>query len=204
MINTIIFDLGGVIVSKECEKLDALVSKALGIKFEDFKQAAAKYKSDLTKGKLTLLDAYSSLVNELNIGNYSARDILQIHMKIMGRIQCELDQNILYLIQRLRGEYRVVCLINTEPEVAVLARKNGLFAYFEKAYISTEMGMKKPDAEIYLVVLKDLHCKPENALFIDDKKENIEGAEKVGIRGIHYKPGMNLQKELARFSIKVK
>ena len=204
MIDTIIFDLGGVIVSPECEKLDALVSKALGIKFEDFKQAAAKYKSDLTKGKLTLLDAYSSLVSELNIKDYTAKDILKTHLKIMDRILDNLDQNILSLLQKLRKDYRLVCLANTESEIVSLTRKHGIYDYFEKAYVSPELGMKKPDAEIYLAVLKDLNCKPENTLLIDDKKENVEGAEKVGIRVIYYNPGMNLQKELVRFSIKVK
>jgi epoxide hydrolase-like predicted phosphatase len=198
MIDTIIFDLGGVLVSSDCEKVDAIIARALGINIKKFRLVVKEYKGDLTKGRLILLDFYSNLIKKLKIKDYAAEDILKIHMKIMDKIHNKINKKILFLIKKLRRNYRVVCLVNTELEIASLARKKGLYNYFYKAYVSTEMGMKKPDSEIYLAVLKDLNCKPQNALFIDDKKENIKGAEKIGIKGILYRKGINLKKELEK------
>ena len=53
---------------------------------------------------------------------------------------------------------------------------------FEKVYLSYEVGCRKPDQEIFELVLKDAELKPSETLFIDDSIQHVEGAKKVGIR----------------------
>ena len=45
----------------------------------------------------------------------------------------------------------------------------------------------KPDPEIYQLTLERIGCAPEEAVFIDDKRENVESAEKLGIHGIIFR-----------------
>ena len=53
------------------------------------------------------------------------------------------------------------------------------------------------------MVLNEIRCKPEEVIFIDDKKENVDTANRLGMMGIHYRWGDNLEKELASLSVKL-
>lgn len=53
--------------------------------------------------------------------------------------------------------------------------------YFEKAYFSQHMKLRKPNTNIFEQVLKDNHLDPAETLFIDDSPQHIEGAKKVGL-----------------------
>ena len=53
--------------------------------------------------------------------------------------------------------------------------------FFEKTYYSHEMGMRKPDREIFDFVLNDAQIKPEETLFIDDSPQHLATARSLGI-----------------------
>ncbi|SDS46910.1 putative hydrolase of the HAD superfamily [Polaribacter sp. KT25b] len=56
---------------------------------------------------------------------------------------------------------------------------------FKKAYYSHEIGIRKPDVEIFNYILNDSNLKAEETLFMDDSFSNIEGAQKAGIKTFH-------------------
>ena len=56
--------------------------------------------------------------------------------------------------------------------------------YFDAAVISGEVGLHKPQPEIYLLACERLAIEPEAAVFVDDLRENCAGAEAVGMRAI--------------------
>jgi putative hydrolase of the HAD superfamily len=58
---------------------------------------------------------------------------------------------------------------------------------FDAVVISGEVGMRKPDADIYVHTLKLLGCRPGEAVFVDDLEANIRGAAAVGIVGVHHR-----------------
>lgn len=62
------------------------------------------------------------------------------------------------------------------------------------AVFSNEIGLVKRKNKIYKVAIKKLKCKASESIFIDDKKENIERAEKLGINGILFKNTSQLKK----------
>ena len=104
------------------------------------------------------------------------------------------------LLKKLRQKYRLFLLSNTNAIHVVEFQKiysntfqNGsLVDLFDKVYYSNEIGMRKPNAEIYEFVLKDSQLLPEETLFIDDSLPNVEGAKQVGIQAIHLKPGQTI------------
>ena len=69
--------------------------------------------------------------------------------------------------------------------------------FFEKCYYSHEMGMRKPDVEIFQKVMDDNGLSPANTLFIDDSIANIEGAKRVGLQVYHLQEDMTLCPDLA-------
>jgi putative hydrolase of the HAD superfamily len=57
---------------------------------------------------------------------------------------------------------------------------------FDLIVDSSEVGMRKPEPEIYLLTCEKLGVKPERAAFVDDIPTNIEGASAVGLHAIQF------------------
>lgn len=93
------------------------------------------------------------------------------------------------LLMKLRGKYNTMLLSNTNEIHWQWAEKNS-FAYqghqasdfFDKIYLSYELKMLKPNADIFEYVLNDAAIKPEETLFLDDSTPNCRTAESLGIR----------------------
>ncbi len=70
----------------------------------------------------------------------------------------------------------------------VLARTTDCVDNLNKAYCFTsyEMGLLKPDKEIFKELIGHLNAAPEEIIFIDDKPKNIKAAQSIGINGIVY------------------
>jgi putative hydrolase of the HAD superfamily len=58
---------------------------------------------------------------------------------------------------------------------------------FDGVVISGEVGLRKPEPEIYRMAAKLIDAEPSSCVFIDDIKDNVEGAEAVGMTGIHHR-----------------
>lgn len=87
------------------------------------------------------------------------------------------------LIHDLRKRYSVVLLSNTNAihHAFIDNRFAGLFNCFDRCYFSHRMGMRKPSPAIFEAVLADLGAKASTTLFIDDSPQHTEGARSVGI-----------------------
>ncbi|MBI4173463.1 MAG: HAD family phosphatase [Candidatus Aenigmarchaeota archaeon] len=198
----IIFDLGGVITSGEVEQIDRQVAAYLGVESSTLRAATARYKRAVTTGAIGLKELYSAAISELHLPASPAAAVA-CHLEVYRGILGDLDRETLGLVANLRRKYHVVALANAEREVIPVGRELGLYDPFEAAYISCEMGMQKPDADIYRAVLADYGCKPGDAVFIDDKLENVQGAERLGIHAIHYRPPARLADELTALGVEL-
>ena len=69
---------------------------------------------------------------------------------------------------------------------------------FDVIIISSEVGLIKPDPEMYLLTLDRLKVLPQEAIFIDDKENNVIGAQAVGMLGIQFKDSAQTLQEIDR------
>lgn len=68
---------------------------------------------------------------------------------------------------------------------------------FDGIVVSGEVHMLKPEREIYRHLLESFHLNPMECLFIDDRKENVQGAEKAGLKGFVFEGDFDkVKKEL--------
>ena len=63
---------------------------------------------------------------------------------------------------------------------------------------SCELDLIKPEAAIYEHTLEKLDVQPEQALFLDDKMENVEGARQAGLHALLFRDAATLQSDLQR------
>jgi 2-haloacid dehalogenase len=62
------------------------------------------------------------------------------------------------------------------------AKEDGFFRRFRDIVVSGEVGLLKPDPAIYYLALRRFGLKPAEALFVDDRQINVDGAEGVGMQ----------------------
>ena len=72
---------------------------------------------------------------------------------------------------------------------------------FDSVTLFFEVGVLKPDPEIFRDALEKIALPPEAVAFIDDVRENIDAASALGIRGIQYKGHAELLEALAKFGV---
>jgi putative hydrolase of the HAD superfamily len=113
-----------------------------------------------------------------------------------------LDEELLVYIASLRPRYLTAVLSNAWPDMrAYLEQSPPVRAAFDRIFVSAELGMAKPDPRIYRHVLAELGLRPEEAIFVDDLRENVEAAQSVGMAGLVYHAGMDVPAELGRIGL---
>lgn len=113
------------------------------------------------------------------------------------------------LLTELKNTYRVFALSNiNETHVKAIDEavqtKFGAKAfsdYFHTAYYSNEIGCRKPEKEIYELVMAKENFKPSETFFVDDKPENVEAAKLVGWQAYELKHPSELQSLLRHLQI---
>ena len=108
-------------------------------------------------------------------------------------------------IRRLRRRYFVAALTNMSPSLWKMANRNfGFSAEFDAVYYSGRYGIRKPDARVFQIVLRDLGVRPADVIFIDDREENVAAARKLGMAGVVFQNASQGEKELSKLGIKTK
>lgn len=115
-----------------------------------------------------------------------------------------LDEQMVELGTWLAQTYSTWLLSNTNAaHYQWIVRRFPRVVFYRAAALSYELGVMKPDTRYYELALRQFNIKPEQSVFIDDREENVEGALRLGIRGIVFKGVPALIRELSALGIKV-
>jgi putative hydrolase of the HAD superfamily len=205
-IDTIIFDFGGVLINIDYH-LPPKAFKALGV--EDFDRMYSK------AGQSGLFDALEKgTISETHfydeIRKISEKPLTDEAIKnAWNSILLDLPFRRLEMLAMLRKRYRVYLLSNTNiihinAIQDSLSRSYGidrLDSYFDKIFLSYEIGMRKPDVEIFKHVISTEGLQADKTLFIEDSPQHIEGAMKAGLHCIHHNTNDEPEAALRKFGI---
>jgi len=93
--------------------------------------------------------------------------------------------------------YKLYALTNWSAETFPVAiQRYNFLQLFEGILVSGEEKTRKPFKNIYELLLDRYKLKASSSVFIDDNYENIVAAENIGIKGIHFKNAQQLKSEL--------
>jgi putative hydrolase of the HAD superfamily len=192
-IKNIIFDLGGVLLDLDFQRsIDAF--EKLGLK--NFENMFSQFKADelfakLETGRLSEAAFYEAVKKRTE--------------KTITEPEIDLAWNALILnfrteslvqLEKLAAGHKLYLLSNTNSIhlkyfKKLFTRQTGkplLDAYFNKAWYSNEVGLRKPGKEIFEFVLQEENLTAAETLFIDDTITNIETAQQLGIKTHHLLP----------------
>jgi FMN phosphatase YigB (HAD superfamily) len=180
MVNAIIFDFGDVFINLDKQATqDQLEQLGLTAWHQDLDELNVAFE----KGNCTR-EAFLNGFQK-HLPKASQEEILAAWSAVL----LDFPLYRLEFLQLLSKKYRLFLLSNTDAiHIDTFEQKTGSSFYsafyqcFEKVYFSFEVGMRKPDAEIYLHVLQQNELSPKRTLFVDDKKENTDAAAALGLR----------------------
>ncbi len=91
------------------------------------------------------------------------------------------------LIRRLRPAYKTAVLSNADSTLSrVLRDAHGIADLFDDIVVSADVGMAKPEPQIYALSAHRLGLAPGECVFIDDLQANVEAAREAGMRAVHF------------------
>ncbi len=195
MINTIIFDIGGVVLSYNKDELESYMIKSTGVSIYS-SEAALKYREEFTIGGIST-DVYLDKLRRLAEKNISLSELKNKYSEAYID-SFQIYKPILELIKKLRNRYKIICLTNTNEFHYEINKKRGLFDYFDKVVSSHLEGKSKPDPAIYKSILNQHRINSGEAVFIDDNIVNVKAAVVAGIDAIHFKDYNSLLSELKK------
>lgn len=195
-IKNIIFDFGQVLLNID-PQLSARAFARLGVRDGiDFwgSRSSSETLIDLEKGAISPDDFRNNVLEKLIPGVTAQQVDDAWNALLLDLPGCRVEK-----LKSLGAMYRLFLLSNTNQihYDCYMERFQKEFGFalgelFEKLWFSHQIGLVKPDPEIFRFVLIDAGLKPEETLFIDDTLVHVEAARSVGINAWHLKPGTDI------------
>jgi putative hydrolase of the HAD superfamily len=188
-IKSIIFDLGGVIMNLDVPRtinaFDTLGIKNIVNDTGHHYQHSFFYDFEIGQiSENTFLQSLSNLSNQPN-------NFLEVE-KAWNAMILDIPKDKIDFLQTLKKDYNLFLLSNTNSihQRKFLKEFENNYGYsfkklFKKSYYSHEIGIRKPDLEIFNFILDDSNLRAEETLFADDAISNIKSAKKIGVHTFH-------------------
>ena len=201
-IKVLLFDLGRVLVDfdhlRSAERIAAFCSKTPQQIYNLFFESPAT--TAFEAGKITPQDFYLQVKQMLDLKlSYTSfepiwNDIFFLSAK---------NRSVFGLVNNLRAHYKTAMLSNINTLHYEYLKKNfPVFGVFDKVFLSFQLGLLKPDKEIYNLVIQDLKVSPQEIFYTDDRSELVQSAKSLGIRGCVFANFSQLNNELRENGIK--
>ena len=187
-IDTLIFDFGGVIINldyskpvSEFKKLGILDSKKLYSKKEQ-----TKLFDSLECGQIS----NENFLNEIR--KKSNTNDLELIKKAWNSILLNIPEERVHLLKKLSSKYKIFLLSNTnsihlKEIISSYGEKKwkNFISIFNDVYFSNQIGMRKPNENIFFHVINKNKLDVSKTLFIDDTSQHIKIAKKIGFKTYH-------------------
>ena len=200
-IKHIIFDLGNVILDIDYQlTIDAFAELGIGDFASHFsKQKQSNFMDDFEIGKVSNYEFVEYAMKYCRPGT-SAEQIIEAWNALL----LDIPLRRLQILQQLQLDYDLFLLSNTNSiheeaynkSVKELCGYENLNIFFDKVYLSHKIGMRKPNAEPFELILEENNLEAKNTLFIDDSIQHIQAAAALGIKTIHMEDGMTMENDI--------
>lgn len=190
-IKTIVYDYGGVISKKQNKELINKMCKILNIPAEQFFSFYTKERRDYDSA---LIDAktYWTKTIQLMDGQIELKDMDKL-IELDIKSWLDMNSETIEYIKSIKDQIKLAILSNITFEVLEEIKNLYWIHYFDTKIFSCEEKFSKPGDEIYNICLKRVKVEPQHILFIDDSKENLNAAQKMGINILKFTDCENMK-----------
>ena len=193
----IIFDLGGVVVDVESDRLIHQVAQLIGRSFEEVHEAV--YHVELLLpfelGQITPRDYYEGLKQRIKM-SWSYEQFVRAWNDILRE-----NPQVTKLVPRLRQHHKLIALSNTNALHLQHIKAIPSLSLFDDWVASCDVGLRKPDPDIYRLAVARVGVQPEAAVYIDDRPELVEAGRSAGLTAIRCENGEQLERDLRAIGV---
>ena len=200
MIKHIVFDLGGVLIDwnprylyrkifEKEEEMEYFLQEVCHMEWNEMQDGGRGFQEGIAERIVQFpnyaepIQAYFSRWTEMLGGPIDGS------VKILGELVKQ-------------GKHNLFAITNWSHETYPFAKSRYAFlSCFQDVVISGVEKLKKPDPRIYKILFDRQQIAPEECVFIDDNRRNIEAASQVGMQVIHYMSSEQLRKDLSSILI---
>ncbi len=194
-LRAVIFDYGMVLSSAADSEAHHELIRIFGAPAEDFEREYWAFRHAYDSGEFDgagywqrCAQAAGVTLTDEQIRQLIATDI---------RMWSNLNQTMVdWAVMISKSGFKTGILSNIPFEIADVFKELDWVKGFTRNTWSCYLRLAKPDPAIYHHVVDALQVRPEDALFLDDRQENVLSAEAVGLQGIIFRSVPQLQKEL--------
>ncbi len=200
-LNSIFWDVGGVLLTNAWDHAERSEGLArFGLDKNEFDERHEKLFDPFERGEITLDEYLDQTVF------YEARPFTREAFRECMFSASKPDPAALHLARELAraGKYRMGTINNESRELnAYRIRTFGLAEIFSIFVSSCYVGVRKPEDKIYRIALDITQKSPEECCFIDDRRENLETAARLGMETILMENSGSLRKRLEELGVSV-
>jgi putative hydrolase of the HAD superfamily len=197
-IRSIVFDWDGVLIENPAQSLLQYCAKQLHTSDKTFTTAYRKYEESFQKGTISEHSLWKNISSELNTQSPTTSSLWEAAFKNVYKEKKEVFQFVSLLKQ---NSYITGFLSNIEYPTMRFFKKQR-YDMFDVTVFSCAEGTRKPEKEIYRILLTKLRVEPHETVFVDDRSDFIRGAENVGIHGILFQNIDQVRNDLTLLSVK--
>lgn len=181
-----IFDFGGVLVHHQSDADQTRLAKLAGIPNEFFTEQYWRNRLNYDRGALSASEYWRDVAERSGVT--LASGLIEQLTELDSESWMRFDSAMWDWIDRLRARGKRVAMLSNMPRdlgEALRTRTQRLNS-FDHVTLSYEVHAVKPEPAIYEHCLEGLGTPPEQTLFLDDRIENVQGAELFGMRGVQF------------------
>lgn len=200
-IKNIIFDVGNVLFEYDPSFIiDSLFPKTENKAFFLDELFNSDIWQQLDRGDLTENKAIHQLTNQFKCSETTEYEMRTLINQFPDYL-IPIEENI-SLFKTLTSQYKLFILSNFQTiPFKRLLEKHPFLKLSNGTVISNDIMMKKPELGIYDYLITTYRLIPNECIFVDDLKENIDAAKKILINGIQFTTPSKLKKDLQKFNI---
>jgi len=192
-IEAVFFDLGGVILRTEHQAPREHLAERLDLSYEDLVRIVFESESarQASLGRITTPQHWGAVAARLG---RPASEIASLRDEFFaGDV---LDLELLDFIRSLRPNHRTGLISNGWSDLRDYVIRNKFDDGFDVLVISAEVGLLKPDPQIYELALRKLDAEPGRSVLVDDTAKNVEGARALGMSGVLFRTPSQMRRDL--------
>ncbi|WP_102125701.1 HAD family hydrolase [Deinococcus planocerae] len=197
-IKALFWDIGGVLLTNGWDREQrADVVARFGLDAQDFSERHKLAVPELERGRMTLAEYLEQVVF------HTPRSFTLEDFRAAMEAESLPREEPLALARELGGRHRMYSLNNegrdlNEHRIRTYGLGEFLLAFFTSCYL----GLLKPNPAMYRLALSLAQVRPDEAVMIDDRPQNVEAARSVGMHAVRYEDAAQLREELSALGVR--